>query len=174
MSYEKLFLSLGRADLLMKICYWVSVFSQLPVAFETKGRNGGVFGIIHEMADGKLETIAQWPIGKPLPGKIEKYLKIAMVSKPDMLVAHPDHELSFQSRTDDPDDGLWGGAFRIILDDGSKVIFTFSGLTEAGDFVIGVMAALSQKLICEKKALEMAEKCGANELLQYYLGNFQE
>ena len=174
MNFEKLFLKLGRADLLIKLCYWAQVFSQLPDAFVTNGKKGGVFGILHHTNDNQLNTIAQWPVGAPLPEKIARYLTIAMLSKPGILMDHPEFELSWEGRTNDPDDGLWGGAFRIILDDGSKVFFTFSGLTEAGDFVMGAMTALFLKLISREKATEMAEKCGAEKLLEYYLENFND
>ncbi len=110
-------------------------FSLLGEEYNPTQKAGGVLVIYTK--EGKW--LANICIGDVPPESTAKYTSVAM-TKIYILLKNPDYLSSYQGR--DPDNGLWGGGIRT-----EEHFISFSGLNEAGDEAVILVAAQAQEKI---------------------------
>lgn len=90
-------------------------------------------------------------IGNPVPEKLGKYLEFSQ-EKARRLAAHPQHDLSRESRN--PDANQWGGAVRA-----GGIIYSFSGLPEELDEAYACLVAMEEADLSFPTVEELLTRC---------------
>ncbi|QSH39663.1 hypothetical protein JXR01_01480 [Candidatus Kaiserbacteria bacterium] len=115
-----------------------------------EGRLGGCFHARY--ADGTV-LLPKLIAGQPNQEKLEKYIEFATKEKPERLLRHPKHILSWQSRN--PSLGRWGGAINLSRGTQSGVVLAFSGFPEMVDEAYCMAIGVQMGWVSESGALEI-------------------
>lgn len=129
------------------------------------GRTGGC---LHARLTDGTPLLDELLVGQPDPAKLSKYIEFATQEKPDRLLEHPTHILSWQSRN--PDANQWGGAIILPMGVTHSIVIAFSGFPEMVDEAFCLALAVQMKWVSITAANEIAA-ISSNQALFHQIEN---